>query len=95
MKLRLSRRAISDLHVILDYLNMRNPGAAKRVRSAIDNALNLLTSFPTIGVVHERDVRKYVMPRFPYLIYYSIAEREQEIRIITIRHAARRPWLTP
>jgi plasmid stabilization system protein ParE len=95
MKLRLSRRATSDLHEIIDYLNMHNPGAAKRVRAALDAALSILTSFPALGVVQQRDVRKYIMPRFPYLIYYSVAEREQEIRIVTIRHAARRPFLTP
>jgi plasmid stabilization system protein ParE len=94
MKLRLSRRATSDLHEIIDYLNMQNPGAAKRVRAALEAALNILTSFPNIGVVQQRNVRKYILPRFPYLIYYSIADREQEIRIVTIRHTARRPFLT-
>jgi toxin ParE1/3/4 len=95
MKVRLSSRAASDLRALLDYLDMQNPSAAKSVRSSIARALDVVNNFPAIGVVQKRGVRKYVVPQFPYLIYYSIAAREQEVRIITIRHAARRPLFTP
>ena len=95
MKVQLSPRAASDLRAILDYLDTQNPRAAKTVRSSILRALDILGSFPAIGVAQERRVRKYVVPQFPYLIYYSIAAREQEVRIISIRHAARRPLFTP
>jgi addiction module RelE/StbE family toxin len=95
MKVRLSPRAASDLREILDYLSTQNPRAAKIVRSSIAGALDILRTFPAIGVAQKRGVRKYVVPQFPYLIYYSVATNEQEIRIITIRHAARRPFLTP
>jgi plasmid stabilization system protein ParE len=79
--------------------NHRLPEHAKSWRGEaracrLEAALNILTSFPNIGVVQQRNVRKYILPRFPYLIYYSIADREQEIRIVTIRHTARRPFLT-
>jgi plasmid stabilization system protein ParE len=95
MRLRLSARAASDLREILGYLDTQNPTAAKTVRSSIWRALDIVRSFPAIGVAQRRGVRKYVVPQFPYLIYYSVAQDEQEIRIIAIRHAARRPFLTP
>jgi plasmid stabilization system protein ParE len=91
MKVRLSARAASDLRDMLDYLSAQNPRAAKTVRSAIARALDIVSSFPGIGVAQKRGVRKYVVPQFPYLIYYTVVAREQEIRIITIRHAARAP----
>jgi len=51
--------------------------------------------FRRIGVAQTRGIRKYVVPQFPYLIYYSVAQQQREIRIHTIRHAARRPFLSP
>jgi plasmid stabilization system protein ParE len=64
MRLRLSTRAASDLREILDYLDTQNPTAAKSVRSSIWRALDILTSFPSIGIAQTRGVRKYVVRNF-------------------------------
>jgi toxin ParE1/3/4 len=37
-----------------------------------------------------RGVRRAPLIRYPYLIYYSIDA--DEVTILRIRHAARRPW---
>jgi plasmid stabilization system protein ParE len=57
------------------------------VRASIARALGIVRSFPAVGVLQRRGVRKYVVPQYPYLIYYSVTASEQEIRIVTIRHA--------
>jgi toxin ParE1/3/4 len=35
-------------------------------------------------------VRKLVVPKYPYVVYFTIDEAGDVIGIITIRHAARR-----
>ncbi|WP_244480526.1 type II toxin-antitoxin system RelE/ParE family toxin [Methylobacterium sp. Leaf399] len=38
----------------------------------------------------QRDVRRYPVPRLPYLIYYTVDERAGAVVILTVRHAARK-----
>lgn len=90
MKLRLTHRAEADLARIADYLYARNPSAALRVEADLKAALRLISSYPEIGRRHRRDVRRFAVPRCPYLIFYGIGSALDEINIFTIRHAARR-----
>jgi addiction module RelE/StbE family toxin len=90
VKLRFTPRATRDLTDIGEYLRLRNPAAALRVRNAILRYLQNLTLFPAIGRPQNIEgVRKLVTPRYRYLVYYMIDERAEEIVILTIQHPAR------
>ena len=89
MKLRFSPRAAQDLAEIADYLRKRNPAAAQRVRGTILDALQNLLLFPHIGRVQTtKGVRKLVAHPYRYLIYYTVDEAAEDIRIVTIQHPA-------
>jgi plasmid stabilization system protein ParE len=91
MKVRLTPRAARDLADIADYIRERNPAAAQRVRAAIVESLTTLASFPHIGRRQDVEhVRKLVVRRYGYLIYYRANVTSQEIAILTIRHPSRR-----
>lgn len=48
----------------------------------------MLASFPGIGrPTHLARVSVATVPRYPYLVYYTVSGRE--LRILHIRHAAR------
>jgi toxin ParE1/3/4 len=90
MKLRFTPRAAEDIAAIADYIRARNPGAARRVRSAIFHSLQNLVLFPQVGRAQAVEgVRKLVTRKYPYLVYYTIDEAADEIIILTIQHAAR------
>jgi addiction module RelE/StbE family toxin len=91
MKVRLTQRATRDLTEIADYIHDRSPAAARRVRDAILESLRNLAVFPHIGRRQNvEQVRRLVVRRFGYLIYYEVREAVQEVVILTIRHPARR-----
>jgi toxin ParE1/3/4 len=91
MKVRLTPRAARDIADIADYIRERNPAAAQRVRAAIVKSLTTLASFPHIGRRQDvKDVRKFVVRRYGYLVYYRANLTVQEIEILTIRHPSRR-----
>ena len=94
MKLRLTRRAAADVEEIADYIKMRNPLAALRVRSAIESALENIAAFPEMGRRQDIEpVRKAVTPKYGYLIYYAIEPGSAEITVLTIQHSKReRPF---
>jgi toxin ParE1/3/4 len=89
VKLRFSPRARDNLLEIADYLRERNPRAALRVRSAILASLQIITRYPSAGRGQTTErVRKLVVRKYPYLIYYTL--RDNEIIVLSIKHAAQR-----
>ncbi len=90
MKVRFTDRAVADLENLADYLTEKNPAAARAVKSAIERSLGQLESFPGLGTPQTvAGVRKLVVRRYPYLIYYVVDHAAVEVRILTIQHAAR------
>ncbi len=91
MKLRFTPRATHDLSEIAEYLRTHNPAAALAVRDALLRSLQNLILFPAIGRPQNVEgVRKFVTPKYRYLVYYMIDEGAEEIVILTIQHPARR-----
>jgi len=90
MKLRFTPRAARDVIEIADYIRVENPSAAERVRSAILESLQFLAEFPEMGRRQNVEgVRKLVIRKYGYLVYYSIDTFSDEIAVLTIQHPAR------
>ena len=91
MKLRFTARAIANLVEIAEYISVRNPAGAHRVRAAIYDGLRLLLLFPEIGRRQDTEgVRKLVTRRYPYFIYYTVDEKAEEIIILSVKHPAQK-----
>ena len=90
MKVRYTPRAFADLDIIRTYISQFNPAAAGRVVTLVEKIVKRLGDFPESGQhADELDTRIAFSPRYPYRIYYRIVA--EEILILHIRHAARRP----
>jgi addiction module RelE/StbE family toxin len=90
MKLRVTSRALRDLEDISNYIRTRNPYAAARVSAAILESFRMLLLFPDIGRRQATaGVRKLVVRRYPYLVYYRVEEPASEVVILTVQHPAR------
>lgn len=90
MKVRLTPRALQDLHSIAEYIRAENSPAAERVRASIIEALETLSEFPEIGRMQTVEgVRKYVSRKFGYLIYYTVDRTAADVHILSIQHPAR------
>ncbi|MGI8526155.1 MAG: type II toxin-antitoxin system RelE/ParE family toxin [Pseudolabrys sp.] len=90
MKLRFTARATHNLIEIADYLQERNPAAARSVRAAIYEALQSILLFHDIGRPQKLEgVRKLVTRQYAYLIYYTVDASSEEIVVLTVKHPAR------
>jgi toxin ParE1/3/4 len=90
MKLRFSQRANRDIAEIADHIRAQNPYAAERVRTAILDSLQTVILFPRTGRLQTLEgVRKLVVRRYPYLIYYTIDDLAEEVIVLAIQHASR------
>jgi addiction module RelE/StbE family toxin len=89
MRLRFTPRAAQDLAEIADYIRVRNPGAALRVRADILQSLQNLVLFPGAGRRQNMEgVRKLVTRRYSYLIYYKVDDAADEIIVLAVQHSA-------
>ncbi len=92
MKVRYTLRAQADLDAIYTYLDARAPVAAQSVKTVIEQRIALLAEFPHIAPeTDQRGVYELTIVRYPYHVYYEI--NGEEIWIVHIRDARRRPWL--
>jgi toxin ParE1/3/4 len=72
-------------------LTPRSPSGALAVERRIRRTVALLADFPGAGRALEQRPTVRVMPigRYPYLIFYTVSDRE--LTILHIRHGARKP----
>jgi plasmid stabilization system protein ParE len=89
MKLRVSRRAGSQISRHGGYVASRNPAAAARVIAAIYEAFDLLTEFPDIGYpLPKGSAREWVPHGLPYVIVYRADHEAQVLSVLAVYHAA-------
>ena len=88
MKLRYAPRARADIAHIHDYIARHNARAATAVIRQIRSTARLLARYPGLG--RETDiagVRVLPTARYPYLVYFSVSERE--LMIVHVRDGRR------
>jgi plasmid stabilization system protein ParE len=92
MRIRYTRRARTDIESVFAYLHERSPRAAAAVVGAIEDAIAMLAQFPAMAPeTDEPGVRELTIVRYPYKVYYETDDNE--LRILHVRDARRRPWL--
>jgi addiction module RelE/StbE family toxin len=90
MRVVYTARALRQLREIHAYFSKENKAAAANVIYRIANLTALFGQSPKIGrPTDEPGVRVMNVQPYPYLVFYGVDERSQEIRIIRIRHMAR------
>ena len=57
--------------------------------NAIERAIAIIIEAPDRWSIIEEDVRHYLMPRFPFAIYYRVLS--DHIRILAFKHHSRHP----
>ena len=91
MIVRYALRAQADLDAIYTYVDDRAPVAAQSVKTLIERRIALLAEFPRIAPETDQPgVYELTIVRYPYHVYYEISG--DEIWIVHIRDARRRPW---
>ena len=89
MNIRYSRRALSQLASVHEYLQARNSATASNVTASIRSTIVRLKEMPLLGKpTDEVDVHVIIEPEFLYRVFYSI--RGQEVFVIRILHGRQR-----
>lgn len=89
--------AIAELDGAIAYYDKQKVGLGLDLLVEVEQAIGSIQQNPNLGAVHNvkkvTGVRRYVLQRFPFLIFY--AELETLIWIVAIAHGKRKPnyWM--
>ena len=71
------------------YYDKQVPGLGERFESEIRYATDLMLDQPEIGPLVDPNLRKFILTRFPFTLYYSVSA--DVLRIEAVAHQSRRP----
>lgn len=81
--------AEAELVEAAQFYEWRVPALGAQFLDAADRAIRVVQEAPERWRVIEADVRRYLLPHFPYAIYYRVLP--DELRILTFKHHSRHP----
>ena len=85
MNIRYSRRALSQLASVHEYLGGHNSAAADNVTASIRSTIVRLKEMPSLGKpTDEVDVHVIIEPEYLYRVFYSLVGHE--VFVIRILH---------
>ena len=79
-----------ELREIRDYYESRSPGLGRDFVDEFERQVLRLAASPGRWMVVTRDIRRSLMKRFPYVIYFRQVTSET-IRVTVVKHQRRHP----
>jgi len=89
MKLEFHPDAAVELVEAAAYYESQVPGLGERFAAAVRRALDLLLEHPAIGSPAGLHLRRFVLHRYPFVLYYSVTG--DVLRVEAVAHQSRRP----
>ena len=81
--------AFADVAEAFLWYQAQRAGLGWEFEAALHTTVTLLQQAPELGPVVHRSLRRILLSRFPYAIYYSLTEELLEIRAVL--HTRRNP----
>ncbi len=93
MKIIFNALALEELKDAVDYYNFETPGLGDIFKEEIKKSLHRIAMYPAFFPILTKDIRKYVLYKFPYKILYTI--EKDHIYVAAIAHQHRKPdyWI--
>jgi plasmid stabilization system protein ParE len=92
-RVRLTIEAEAQLEKIDEWWAANRREHPELVREEASEAIRTLAAFPEAGVEHRargrRGLRKMLLPRSQYLLYYAVNDDQGEVVIAAVWHASR------
>jgi len=71
----------------------KNPIAADTFRTIVFDSIELISNSPlSWAKVSDRGIRKFVLPRYPYTIFFNVLGKSVRVIAVTHHHRAPTDW---
>ncbi len=92
-RLKFSVRALREIGEAQEWYELQSPGLGEEFIAAMELQLKRLEQAPLLYAEVIPKVRRALLPRFPYGLFYAV--RENLIHILAVLHDARNPSRWP
>ncbi len=79
-----------ELREIIEYYDSCSPGLGTDFLNEFERHILKIASMPTLWKIIEGDIRRSLMNRFPYVIYFRELE-DDILRVTVVKHQRRHP----
>lgn len=74
------------------YLHQASPVIAERFVALVESAVKAIVAAPDRWpLVEKPGIRRYLLKRFPYLLYYRWDTEKERVVILAVMHCSREP----
>ena len=80
----------AELDEILNFYEGRRPGLGREFLDEFERLVLRVAATPRRWMAIEADIRRALMPRFPYVIYFREVASDR-LRITVVKYARRHP----
>ena len=82
-------RTRTELREARDWYDNQAPGTGRRLVESVDELLSRIRETPELYAAIHRDIRRAIVPRFPYGVFYR--DLTDVVLVIGIVHLHRHP----
>jgi toxin ParE1/3/4 len=86
-------RAERDIQSIFDWYESQQPTLGDEFKVSLRERLETIREFPEAAPMLYRDIRRAVVSRFPYLIFYVV--QPTRVAVLAVLHQSRDPKVWP
>jgi plasmid stabilization system protein ParE len=86
-------QAERDIQSAHGWYESQEPGLGERFLEAVQKRLEAIRDFPESCPIIYRDVRRAVVSRFPYLVFYVV--QPTRVTVLAVLHHSRNPASWP
>lgn len=86
-------RAERDAQSIFEWYESRRPGLGNEFLASLRERLETVRDFPESCPVIYRGIRRAVVPRFPYVVFYVV--QPTRVAVLAVLHQSRNPEIWP
>jgi plasmid stabilization system protein ParE len=90
MTLEISELASREILDAKEYYNLQQPGLGDRFFELIRESMDHLIVSPRLYPQVSPDLRRIILHKFPYSIYYALLD--QSIVVVSVAHQHRKPF---
>lgn len=89
MRVSFNELAERELNDAAAYYELEQSGLGEAFIASVEECAAAVVAHPMANAIVTRDIRRRLCHRFPYALFYRVADAE--IRILAVMHLRRRP----
>lgn len=90
MTLKISQIVFLEIEDAKEYYNLQNPTLGDTFKSDVKKTIENIKNFPNLYPNITNDLKRTLLHRFPYSIFYAITN--DTILILSVAHQHRKPF---